>query len=574
MSKVSILIVAVLVAISFRWTITTVAGRADSVCTGVVDGQRYENLEVPDGARCTLNGTRIDGNLKIGSNATLQAGSVTVGGNIQAEGASAVTVNSATVGGSIQIKQGGSATISQVQVTGDIQLESNNSALSVANNQVGGNIQIFQNRGGATITDNRINGNLQCKENTPPPTGGGNQAASFENQCAGFAGAPTPPTPGATATPVATPTPIVSPTPTLSPTSISPTPGGSDDDCRGSIGALRYENLKVPDGASCILNGTRIDGNIKVGTDATLHAIAVVVGGNIQAEGAADVTVNNNSTVGGSIQIKQGGSATVDQVQVNGDIQLESNRSALSATFNQVGGNIQIFQNRGGVLINDNRIDGNLQCKENTPAPLGGRNQAASFEDQCAGFAGEPTVLSPSPTPGVDSIVCQGSIGAETYPNLVVPDGAGCNLIGTYVTGNVTVGNGATLQASGLAVDGHFRAEGAAVVTLNNNSTIGGSMQIKQGGSATVDQVQIGGDLTLEANQRALSATRNLVGGDLQVVSNAAGVVVHNNAIDGALQCQNNLLVPLVDDNQAASQEDQCAALTQRILLPLIVAPQ
>lgn len=31
-----------------------------------------------------------------------------------------------------------------------------------------------------------------------------------------------------------------------------------------------------------------------------------------------------------------------------------------------------------------NNMDGNLQCKENTPAPTGGNNLAASLEDQCA----------------------------------------------------------------------------------------------------------------------------------------------------------------------------------------------
>lgn len=570
MSKRAILIATLLLMISFYRTMPSIAGRVESVCTGFIGAQRFENLDVPAGAHCTLNGTHIDGNIKVGLNATLQANGVTVGGNIQAEGATAVTVNNnSTVGGSIQIKQGGSATVDHVQVTGDIQLEANSGALLVAQNRAGGNIQIVQNRGGAAITDNRINGNLQCKENTPAPTGGRNQAASFEDQCAGFAGQPAVPTP--LATPVS-PTP--SPTPTAPvPTLPAPTPSGNDG-CRGSIGAQRYENLEVPAGASCTLNGTIIDGNIKVGTNATLHAIAVVVGGNIQAESAADVMVNNTSTVGGSIQIKQGGSATIDQVQVTGDLQLESNRSTLGITNNRVGGNIQVTQNRGGVLITDNRIDGNLQCKENMPAPTGGRNQAASFEDQCAGFAGEPIIAAPAPTPGDTALLCVGTVGAQQYTNLIVPADANCNLIGTQVTGNLTVSVGATLQASGLAVGGHFHAQSAAVVTVNHNSTVSGDLRIKESGSATIDQVQIGGNLELASNQRALSATRNRVGGNLQIMGNAAGIVISNNTIDGALQCQNNLLLPLVSINQATSLEDQCATLALRYFLPVVAVPR
>jgi hypothetical protein len=54
-----------------------------------------------------------------------------------------------------------------------------------------------------------------------------------------------------------------------------------NEECRGAIGAQRFENLIVPDGANCTLNGTRVDGNILVVTAATLTANDVVVGGNI-----------------------------------------------------------------------------------------------------------------------------------------------------------------------------------------------------------------------------------------------------------------------------------------------------
>lgn len=553
MSKVITLLVATFAVIGLSLTTSEVAHATDSVCSGSLGTLRYENLEVPAGATCTLNGTRVDGNIKVGTNAILLASSVTVGGNIQAEGSANVTVNSnSTVGGSIQIKQGGGATVDQVQVTGDIQLESNRSALSATFNVVGGNIQVFQNTGGATISDNRIDGNLQCKENNPAPAGGRNQAASFEDQCAGFAGAPAQPTPVPTSTP----------TPTSA-------PGGGDGVCRGAIGAQRFENLEVPAGASCSLNGTVVDGNIKVYDSATLHAIEVTVGGNIQAEGAAAVIVNNNSTVGGNIQIKQGGSATVDQVRVTGDIQLESNRGALIATFNRVGGNIQVFQNIGLATISDNRIDGNLQCKENNPAPVGGRNQAASYEDQCAGFAGEPA-LAPAPAPGPGGVECRANIGAQQISSLIVPDNASCILQGTRVTGNVTIGAGATLQASSLSVSGDILAQGAAVVTINNNSTVGGNILLRQGGSATVDQVQVVGDLQLESNQSALSATRNRVSGNFRAVDNQAGLVVRNNSVDGALQCSGNLLAPIAGANQATSLEEQCAELSLKLYLPAV----
>jgi hypothetical protein len=154
--------------------------------------------------------------------------------------------------------------------------------------------------------------------------------------------------------------------------------------CTGSVGAQSKDNIFVPDGATCVLNRTRAQGTIVVGTGATLVATSVSVVGNLQAEGAASVTVGGRSTFGGSVQIVQGGSATIDKARINGDILFDANTGPVSASANIVGGSAQAFQNTGGVTLLNNRMNGNLQCKENEPAPTGGGNRAASKEDQCA----------------------------------------------------------------------------------------------------------------------------------------------------------------------------------------------
>lgn len=162
---------------------------------------------------------------------------------------------------------------------------------------------------------------------------------------------------------------------------------GGDGTCQGFLGAVTVENLEVPQGASCTLDGTRVQGNIFVRNGASLTAQRVTVIGNIQADGASVVEVLAGSTVGGSIQIKQGGAARVEDAILNGDIQLESNNDLLSAMRNQVGGSIQVFKNTGGVTVADNTINGNMQCKENNSAPAGGNNVVqGNKEDQCAGL--------------------------------------------------------------------------------------------------------------------------------------------------------------------------------------------
>lgn len=165
----------------------------------------------------------------------------------------------------------------------------------------------------------------------------------------------------------------------------SPLGSSNDETCNGVLGQITVDNLRVPDEATCTLNGTRLLGTLKVGRNATLWASGIHVNGNIQAENAATVDVRANSFVGGSIQIKQGSAAHIESTRINGDLQFDANRSALNATGTIIGGNLQAIQNIGGIMLQQNVIDGNLQCKENRPAPKGGDNIVkGSKEDQCA----------------------------------------------------------------------------------------------------------------------------------------------------------------------------------------------
>ncbi len=156
--------------------------------------------------------------------------------------------------------------------------------------------------------------------------------------------------------------------------------------CTGRIGAIALDNVFVPDGKSCVLAQTRLNGNVVVGTGATLTANSVTINGSVQAEGARAVTIEGRSLIGGSVQIVQGYAASVTAATVGGTILVDENTGPVSASRNRVSGDIQLFANQGGVSVVDNRINGNLQCKENAPPPTGYGNRAASKEDQCAGL--------------------------------------------------------------------------------------------------------------------------------------------------------------------------------------------
>ena len=166
--------------------IPAAAQAEETVCRGALGAVTVDNLLVPQGANCALTGTRVQGTIKVQRNAALNAAAVRVIGNVQGENARNVVVRGGSrVGGSVQVVQGQAATVRDSVVTQDILYDHNRAALRAISNTVGGNIQAFQNTGGVQISFNRVNGNLQCKENVPPPTGGGNVVqGNKEDQCA------------------------------------------------------------------------------------------------------------------------------------------------------------------------------------------------------------------------------------------------------------------------------------------------------------------------------------------------------------------------------------------------------
>lgn len=94
------------------------------------------------------------------------------------------------------------------------------------------------------------------------------------------------------------------------------------------------------------------------------------------------------------------------------------------------------------------------------------------------------------------------------------------------------------------------------------SSTIGGSIQLKQGSSARVEFVSVNGDIQFESNNGVLSAVGNQVGGNIQVFQNRGGVTASDNTVNGNLQCKENNPAPMGGNNIVqGNKEDQCARL-------------
>lgn len=167
------------------------AAQETFTCRTTLNGGTRDVVVVPQNATCTLNNTRVKGNIIVNKGATLIARGVIVDGNIQSEGHARVSVIKSTlrasrVGGSVQIKQGKNANVLDTTINGSLQVEQNQGLFNFSRNIIGSDLQAFSNTGtGLTISSNRIDGNLQCKSNNPAPRGSGNVVnGSKQDQCA------------------------------------------------------------------------------------------------------------------------------------------------------------------------------------------------------------------------------------------------------------------------------------------------------------------------------------------------------------------------------------------------------
>ena len=198
-----------------------------TACDGIFGNETFGDVNVPGGATCILNGTRVRGNVQVESGGALVANGVKVKGNIQTDQASHVQILDAKVGGNVQIDEtsgtppgGGSNQVCGSKIRGDLQVTKNTApfdlgcadgnkvkanlqvqdnqipgapgitAIAVTHNKVGGNLQFQDNQSGDgdfDISDNRVRQNLQCTDNDAAPTGAGNHVRDdAEDQCAGL----------------------------------------------------------------------------------------------------------------------------------------------------------------------------------------------------------------------------------------------------------------------------------------------------------------------------------------------------------------------------------------------------
>jgi hypothetical protein len=191
------------------------------------------NVKTEAGGDLSMGGANVHGNVQVTSGSTASASSSTIGGDYQCDGclsqnlflsvlggnfqvagaddhafivasivagdveivesvsaASFFSIDETLIGGNVKFeKNAGSTVIHENMIGGELQIFENDVVGEFQNgqfteNQVAGNMQLFKNQGPSEVSGNIVAKNLQCKENVPPPVGGGNVAEQKEDQCA------------------------------------------------------------------------------------------------------------------------------------------------------------------------------------------------------------------------------------------------------------------------------------------------------------------------------------------------------------------------------------------------------
>ena len=196
-------------------------------------------------------------------------------------------------------------------------------------------------------------------------------------------------------------------------------------------------------------------------------------------------------------------------------------------------------------------------CSSGQPPTNASRDGAAP----AAGSTRAVSAGDPASSPGA----CTGTIGDRAVDDVRVPAGATCRLVGTTVTGNVSVAPGGTLEARGVAVDGDVEGQGAHQVVISAGSTIGGNLQLEQGGAAAVGRAVVRGDVQWLRQAGPLTIRQAVVGGNLQVDQNRGWLIIARSRVGGDLQCHQNVRTPI--QREAAvrgNREGQCAPVVRR----------
>lgn len=142
--------------------------------------------------------------------------------------------------------------------------------------------------------------------------------------------------------------------------------------CEGAMGAVVVEDLVVPAGATCTLDGTQVLGDVTVEPNATLTADFARIGGSVTlASGSrfriSDSAIDDDVTCTGCSQLVMTFMFDpVDRRAVEGDIEVTGMTNGhLHIEAGRISGDVEVTDSSGDFTFIDNLIEGKLLFANN-----------------------------------------------------------------------------------------------------------------------------------------------------------------------------------------------------------------
>ena len=153
--------------------------------------------------------------------------------------------------------------------------------------------------------------------------------------------------------------------------------------CNGVYYGVFSGNIMVTSGQNCTFLAGGVTGNL-VENGGALTLTGATVQGNVQVNGASNVSIGPATTINGNLQIQSLLAGMVAQIcgaKVQGNLQFQSNATAVeigassACPGNVIGGNLQVQSNTASTVIYGNSVNGNLQDQSNSAATQVSDNQ-------------------------------------------------------------------------------------------------------------------------------------------------------------------------------------------------------
>lgn len=276
--------------------------------------------------------------------------------------------------------------------------------------------------------------------------------------------------------------------------------------CYGRTLSGEYDDVTVPEGATCTLDGARVLGDVK-------------------ADGAA-ATIVANTTISGNLLIRGTKGLSVSDSEVGGDATIEDNDGPLTFISTTVAGRLILRNNNGpvpdSVNVLGNTVEGEVVCSGN---------------EDLANECNEGGTLPAQNTAPVSADDAPGAFDEDTQLNVPAPG----------VLGNDTDADGDALQALevsaplngslALAADGSFAYTPDADFAGQDSFTYRATDGEESSGIATVrlDVTPVNDVPTVTATAKACAAdgaggNYDLTVGDIETAANALSVSATSSA--------------------------------------------